>query len=119
AKNADALRSKASSGGAEAFLAAHLARIQPGDYFAINAYVEMTDANRQALQAIRHAVRDSKKVATTLGFGPRFLHSTGQLHKGGPNTGVFLQLTCDDAEDLPIPDEKYTFGQLKQFQAQG
>jgi transaldolase / glucose-6-phosphate isomerase len=119
AKNAEALRSKASSASPEAFLAAHLARLQPGDYFAINAYVEMTDENRQALQAIRLAVRDAKKVATTLGFGPRFLHSTGQLHKGGPNTGVFLQVTCDDAQDLPIPDEKYSFGQLKQFQAQG
>ena len=67
----------------------------------------------------RHAVRDTKKVATTLGFGPRFLHSTGQLHKGGPNSGVFLQITCDDAEDLPIPGEKFSFGILKQAQAQG
>jgi transaldolase/glucose-6-phosphate isomerase len=64
-------------------------------------------------------VRDAKKVATALGYGPRFLHSTGQLHKGGPNTGVFLQVTCDDAEDVPIPGEKFTFGVLKQAQAQG
>jgi hypothetical protein len=58
-------------------------------------------------------------VATTLGFGPRFLHSTGQLHKGGPNTGVFLQITSDDAGDLEVPGQKYTFGVLKRFQAQG
>jgi transaldolase / glucose-6-phosphate isomerase len=119
AKNAQALAAKASSASSEAYLAAHLARIGPGDYFAINAYVAMDEANGAALQAIRHAVRDAKKVATTLGYGPRFLHSTGQLHKGGPNSGVFLQITSDDAEDLPIPDEVYTFGQLKRFQAQG
>jgi len=81
--------------------------------------VERTDASHQALQAIRLQVRDKKKVATTLGYGPRFLHSTGQLHKGGPNTGVFLQITSDDAEDLPIPGEPYTFGVLKAAQALG
>ena len=97
----------------------HLQRIDVGDYFAINAYVEMNEENHQALQAIRHRVRDAKRVATTLGFGPRFLHSTGQLHKGGANNGVFLQITSDDAEDLPIPGQKYTFGILKRFQAQG
>jgi len=68
---------------------------------------------------MRHAVRDTKHVATTLGYGPRFLHSTGQLHKGGPNTGVFLQVTSEDAEDLSIPGQKYTFGILKRFQAEG
>jgi transaldolase/glucose-6-phosphate isomerase len=103
----------------DAFLKAHLGRIKPGDYFAINAYVEMNDANEKELQALRHAVRDSRKVATTLGFGPRFLHSTGQLHKGGPSSGVFLQITSDDAEDLAIPGEKFSFGVLKQAQAQG
>ena len=100
-------------------LKAHFARVQAGDYFAVNAFVERTDASRQALQAIRLRVRDKKKVATTLGYGPRFLHSTGQLHKGGPNTGVFLQITSDDAEDLPIPGEPYTFGVLKAAQALG
>ncbi|TLY32787.1 MAG: bifunctional transaldolase/phosoglucose isomerase [Nitrospirae bacterium] len=100
-------------------LKAHLARVQAGDYFAVNAYVERTDASHQALQAIRLRVRDRKKVATTLGYGPRFLHSTGQLHKGGPNTGVFIQITSDDAEDLPIPGEPYTFGVLKAAQALG
>src|SRR2546425_4658239 len=91
-------------------LKAHLARVLAGDYVALNAYVERTDASHQALQTIRLRVRDKKKVATTLGYGPRFLHSTGQLHKGGPNTGVFIQITSDDAEDLPIPGEPYTFG---------
>ncbi len=119
-RNADAIATGA--GGqksVEAFLKSHLARIKPGDYFAINAYVEMTDAHDKDLQALRHAVRDAKKVATTLGYGPRFLHSTGQLHKGGPNSGVFLQITSDDAEDVPIPGEKFSFGILKQAQAQG
>jgi len=100
-------------------LKAHFARVQTGDYFAVNAYVERTDSSHQALQTIRLRVRDKKKVATTLGYGPRFLHSTGQLHKGGPNTGVFLQITSDDAEDLPIPGEPYTFGVLKAAQALG
>ncbi|HWE36320.1 MAG TPA: bifunctional transaldolase/phosoglucose isomerase [Isosphaeraceae bacterium] len=118
-KNAEALKAAASSNSPEAILAAHLGRIKPGDYFALNAYVEMNDEHDAPLQAIRLAVRDRKLVATTLGYGPRFLHSTGQLHKGGPNSGVFLQITSDDAEDLPIPGEKYTFGLLKQFQAQG
>jgi len=98
---------------------AHFARVQAGDYFAVNAFVERTDASHQALQAIRLRVRDKKKAATTLGYGPRFLHSTGQLHKGGPSTGVFLQITSDDAEDLPIPGEPYTFGVLKAAQALG
>jgi hypothetical protein len=79
----------------------------------------MNEENREELQAIRHTVRDWRHVATTLGFGPRFLHSTGQLHKGGPNTGVFLQITSEDAEDLAVPGQKYTFGVLKRFQAQG
>ena len=68
---------------------------------------------------MRHAVRDAKRVATCLGFGPRFLHSTGQAYKGGPNTGVFLQITCDDAVDLPVPGQKYTFGVVKAAQARG
>jgi hypothetical protein len=103
----------------EQTLAKHLARLGAGDYFAINAYLEMSDAHHRELQAIRHAVRDAKRVATTLGYGPRFLHSTGQLHKGGPNTGVFLQVTSDDARDLEIPGQRFTFGVLKAAQAQG
>jgi transaldolase/glucose-6-phosphate isomerase len=79
----------------------------------------MSAANEERLQAIRHRVRDRKRVATCLGFGPRFLHSTGQAYKGGPNTGVFLQLTCDDANDLPVPGQRYTFGAVKAAQARG
>jgi transaldolase / glucose-6-phosphate isomerase len=100
-------------------LAAHLGKIGAGDYFAINAYVEMNDGNGKHLHTLRHSVRAAKKVATTLGYGPRFLHSTGQLHKGGPNTGVFLQITSCDARDLPIPGQKFSFGLLKTCQAAG
>jgi hypothetical protein len=101
------------------YLKTYLQRLQPGDYFALLAYIEMNDAHEQQLQAIRHAVRDSKRVATCLGFGPRFLHSTGQAYKGNPNTGVFLQVTCEDAMDLPVPGQKYTFGVVKAAQARG
>ncbi len=100
-------------------LKAHLGRINAGDYFGVLGYITMNDANEKALQKIRHAVRDKKKVATVLGFGPRFLHSTGQAYKGGPNSGVFLQITCDDAVDLPVPGQKYTFGVVKAAQARG
>src|SRR6478672_985052 len=79
----------------------------------------MTDSYEDALQTMRLAVRDRTRVATCLGFGPRFLHSTGQAYKGGPNTGVFLQITCDDAADLPVPQQKYTFGVVKAAQARG
>jgi transaldolase / glucose-6-phosphate isomerase len=101
------------------FLRAHLSQFNPGDYMALLAYIEMNSAHEESLQAIRHAVRDRKHVATCLGFGPRFLHSTGQAYKGGPNTGVFLQITCDDANDLPVPGQKYTFGTVKAAQARG
>lgn len=100
-------------------LAAHLGRLGPGDYFAINAYLDSSDANEADLQAVRLGVREQHRVATTRGYGPRFLHSTGQLHKGGPNSGVFLQLTADDADPLPIPGERYSFGVLAHAQAQG
>jgi transaldolase/glucose-6-phosphate isomerase len=100
-------------------LRAHLRRIRPGDYVALLAYVEMTAAHEAALRAIRTRVRDRARVATCLGFGPRFLHSTGQAYKGGPNSGVFLQLTCDDARDLPVPGRRYTFGVVKAAQARG
>jgi transaldolase/glucose-6-phosphate isomerase len=101
------------------YLRAHLARLSSGDYFALLAYIEMNAAHEKSLQQIRHAVRDARRVATCLGFGPRFLHSTGQAYKGGPNTGVFLQLTCDDAVDLAVPGAKYTFGVVKSAQARG
>lgn len=113
------LRSAAQGRGVEAVLGAHLARLESGDYFAVNAYIERNQANTDELQAIRHAVRDGMRVATTLGFGPRFLHSTGQLHKGGPNSGVFLQITSDDDEEIPIPGGRLGFGALKRAQAQG
>jgi transaldolase/glucose-6-phosphate isomerase len=120
AKNADAL-SKAAAGdnSLRGYLRAHLERISAGDYFALLAYIQMNAAHEDRLQKLRHLVRDKKRVATCLGFGPRFLHSTGQAYKGGPNSGVFLQLTCDDAVDLPVPDKKYTFGVVKAAQARG
>lgn len=101
------------------YLKAHLDRISPGDYFALLAYIQMNAEHEKALQAMRHAVRDNKSAATCLGFGPRFLHSTGQAYKGGPNSGVFLQITCDDAIQLPVPGQKYTFGIVKAAQARG
>jgi transaldolase / glucose-6-phosphate isomerase len=114
-KNASAL----GNGNLAGRLGAHLKRIQPGDYFALLAYVEMNDTHEARLQEIRHAIRDAKQVATCLGFGPRFLHSTGQAYKGGPNSGVFLQITCDDSNDLQVPGQKYTFGVVKAAQARG
>jgi transaldolase / glucose-6-phosphate isomerase len=100
-------------------LKTHLSRIGAGDYFAVLGYIPMNAENEKVLQAIRHSVRDSKRVATCLGFGPRFLHSTGQAYKGGPNSGLFLQITCDDASDLAVPGQKYTFGIVKAAQARG
>jgi transaldolase/glucose-6-phosphate isomerase len=101
------------------FLRAHLNRIKANDYFALLGYIERNAAHQTQLQSMRHSVRDNKHVATCLGFGPRFLHSTGQAYKGGPNSGVFLQITCDDAADLPVPGQKYTFGIVKAAQARG
>lgn len=101
------------------YLKAHLGRIGAGDYFAVLGYIQMNAEHEKSLQVIRHAVRDKKRVATCLGFGPRFLHSTGQAYKGGPNSGVFLQITCDDDVDLPVPGQKYTFGTVKAAQARG
>ena len=98
---------------------AHLDRLHAGDYFAILGYIEMNGVHEHALQTLRHAVHDKKRVATCLGFGPRFLHSTGQAYKGGPNSGVFLQITCEDATDLPVPGQRYTFGVVKAAQARG
>ncbi len=100
-------------------LAAHLSRLGPGDYFALLAYIEMNEAHERVLQAIRERVLGATRAATCLEFGPRFLHSTGQAYKGGPNTGVFLQITCDDAVDLRVPGQKYTFGVVKAAQARG
>jgi len=119
-KNATELASLAGSNKTLAgYLRAHLNRLKAGDYFALLGYIEMNGAHDRALQQIRLSVRDKKRVATCLGFGPRFLHSTGQAYKGGPNTGVFLQITCDDKADLPVPGQKYTFGVVKAAQARG
>ncbi|MFN8061192.1 MAG: bifunctional transaldolase/phosoglucose isomerase [Vicinamibacterales bacterium] len=101
------------------FLRAHLSTLQPHDYFALLAYVEMNEWNGRALQEVRDLVRARTRVATCVGFGPRFLHSTGQAYKGGPNTGVFVQLTCDDAVDVDVPGHKYSFGVVKAAQARG
>lgn len=101
------------------YLKAHLGRLGAGDYFAMLGFIQMNAEHQRKLQAIRHAVRDKKHVATCLGFGPRFLHSTGQAYKGGQNSGVFLQMTCDDTLELPVPQQKYTFGVVKAAQARG
>jgi transaldolase / glucose-6-phosphate isomerase len=103
----------------DAFVRAHVSRIKAGDYFATNAYIDRDEHNEQKIGQLRTMILENKRVATTVGFGPRFLHSTGQLHKGGPNTGVFLQVTSDDKQDVNIPGEKFTFGVLKQAQALG
>lgn len=102
-----------------AVLKRHLCRLSAGDYLAVLGYIPMNAQSEKALATIRHAVRDKKKVATVLGFGPRFLHSTGQAYKGGPNTGVFLQITCNEPKDLAVPGQKYTFGVVKAAQARG
>jgi len=96
-----------------------LGRAKPGAYFAIMAYTARNPGSEAAISAIRAAVRDSTKIATTAGYGPRFLHSTGQLHKGGPKTGLFLQVVQQDAKDVPIPGQPFTFSILKQAQSLG
>ena len=101
------------------YLAAFLNQARAGDYVALMAYLAPSAENTAALQSLRVRLRDSLRLATTLGYGPRFLHSTGQLHKGGANNGLFIQITADDAQDLPIPGEPYSFSTLKQAQALG
>jgi len=119
-KNASDLAKAAGSDKSLAgYLKAHFGRIKAGDYFAVLGYIQMNEPHEKTLQTIRHTLREKKHVATCLGFGPRFLHSTGQAYKGGPNSGVFLQITCDDAKDLAVPGQKYTFGIVKAAQARG
>jgi transaldolase / glucose-6-phosphate isomerase len=118
-RNASELSSAAREGTLEGMLKAHLGRIGRGDYAALLAYVEMTSGHERALTEIRRTIRDRTRAATCVGFGPRFLHSTGQAYKGGPNSGVFLQITSDDARDLPVPGRRYTFGVVKAAQARG
>ncbi len=119
AENAKALRTAGAGDSAESWLKSHLGRLRRGDYFAVLAYVARDDANTAPLQKLRLAVRDRNRVTTCLGFGPRFLHSTGQAHKGGPGSGLFLQVTSGDARDLPIPGHRATFGVIKTAQARG
>ena len=113
------LKGAAPSATLAGILRAHLDQLGAGDYFATLAFLPMFEENEVAIQSFRHKVRDQKHVATCLGFGPRFLHSTGQDYKGGPNTGVFLQITADHAEDLSIPGQKYSFGVVIDVQAAG
>ncbi len=96
-----------------------LARARGGDYVAIHAYLPMQEKTTSALQVIRQKLLNRLNLATTLGYGPRFLHSTGQLHKGGPNTGIFLQIVDEPDEDIPVPETNYTFGTLIKAQAIG
>jgi transaldolase/glucose-6-phosphate isomerase len=102
-----------------AYLQSHLSRVGPGDYVALLAYIERNQAHVEALTAIRGAVGNNTRAATCIGFGPRFQHSTGQTFKGGPNCGVFIQITCDDAADLDVPGHGYSFGIVKTAQARG
>ena len=120
-KNAAALREIAGENASLVdFMKAHLGRLGANDYFAILGYINrLNPAHGESMQSIRTAVQTKFKVATCLGFGPRFLHSTGQAYKGGPNSGVFLQITTDDANDLAVPTHKYTFSVVKAAQARG
>jgi transaldolase/glucose-6-phosphate isomerase len=118
-KNADALRKSGADGTVDSWLKAHFARIKPGDYAALLAYIDRNKADIDAIQTARLAIRDKKHVATCIGFGPRFQHSTGQAYKGGPNTGVFIQITADDVKDLAVPGQKASFGVIKAAQARG
>ena len=118
-KNAADLRQAGADGDLGSWLKAHLSRTHADDYVALLAYIERNAAHIDALQTIRMAVRDKRQVATCAEFGPRFLHSTGQAYKGGPDSGVFLQITSDDAGDLPVPGQKASFGVIKAAQARG
>jgi len=117
--NAAELRKAGADGGFESWVKAHLSRTHEGDYVALLAYIERNAEHIDALQDMRLKLRDGKHVATCAEFGPRFLHSTGQAYKGGPDSGVFLQITADDARDLKIPGQKASFGVIKAAQARG
>lgn len=117
--NATALRAAGANGDLSSWLKAHLSRSSHGDYVALLGYIARDKANIDALQAMRLEVREKRHVATCAEFGPRFLHSTGQAYKGGPDSGVFLQITADDAKDLTVPGQKASFGVIKAAQARG
>jgi transaldolase / glucose-6-phosphate isomerase len=116
---ADILSSAAGEPSVAKLLNAHFSQISAGDYFALLAYIEMNQESERILTDIMAAVLDRSNCATCLGFGPRFLHSTGQAYKGGANNGVFLQITADDEIDMPVPGQKFTFGVVKSAQARG
>jgi transaldolase/glucose-6-phosphate isomerase len=109
----------ANAGELPAAMSSWLTGTQPGNYIAIQAYLNPTSETASGLESLREILRDHTKLATTLGYGPRFLHSTGQLHKGGPNTGLFLQLIDEPLDDLPVPAAGYSFGDLIRAQALG
>jgi transaldolase/glucose-6-phosphate isomerase len=117
--NAMELRKLGADGTLESWLKAHLSRVRASDYVALLAYIERNGPHIGTLQTTRLAARDKRHVATCAEFGPRFLHSTGQAYKGGPDSGVFLQITADDARDLPVPGQKASFGVIKAAQARG
>ena len=120
AANASALKAEAGADTLEAWLGAHFRRVHPGDYIGLLAYLDRQPEHTAVLQGVRKRLRDHTKVATVLGFGPRFLHSTGQAYKGGPNSGVFLQITASQPpEDLAIPGRKATFGVIEAAEARG
>ncbi|MCG6203786.1 bifunctional transaldolase/phosoglucose isomerase [Rhodopseudomonas sp. HC1] len=117
--NAAALREAGANGTLDSWIKAHLSRAKAGDYVALLAYIARNAEHIDTLQGMRLAIRDRRHVATCSEFGPRFLHSTGQAYKGGPDSGVFLQITADDAQDLPVPGQKASFGVIKAAQARG
>ncbi len=116
-EDAKALFGSAGSGSLAEIVSAHLDRAKAGDFVALLAYIPMEAAHQEVLNRIRVKIRDHKRVATCVGFGPRFQHSTGQAYKGGPNSGVFLQITCDDPKDLAVPGHRFSFGVIKEAQA--
>ncbi len=118
-RNAKALQDLTGARTVDAYLEAHLRQVKAGDYVGILAYIDRSHPHIEALQKIRARIRDRKKVATVLGFGPRFLHSTGQAYKGGPNSGVFLQITHEPAQDIPVPGQRYGFKVVEAAQARG
>jgi len=119
AANARSLRENGAGADLASWLQAHLRRCQNNDYIALLAYIIRSDANISALQKIRLSLRDRTHLASCAQFGPRFLHSTGQAYKGGPNSGVFLQITAEEHDDLPVPGSKASFGIIKAAQARG
>src|SRR5438034_1675166 len=117
ARQLEAWREKARS--VRDFLQTLVGQMKAPDYLALLPFFQRTPARHEALQVLRGALRNRLRVATTLGYGPRYLHSTGQLHKGGPNTGVFVMISATPRLDVPVPDEPFSFGTLEYAQALG